>query len=1139
MHYDDFVLQIEPGPGGGFEARVLQSPAGEGRAPMRLDLEGVALEDLVGDLTRRTRKHRDAGPVTREIVRRHETKRSDPRDIGAALFRGTFSGQVGSLFDRSLGGLAAAQDRGLRIKLKLQGDDPRLAGLAALPWELLRRSETEDYLSLDRRTSLVRYLDVPRPRTLIPLPPVLRILVAVAEPENLEPLELGEELRRLKAAWKKQKRVEVDVLERTSLARLREALSEKPYHVIHFMGHGGFDRETGEGALYFESKQGQAVPVTGLALAAKLQDHTSLGLVFLNACNTGRAAASGEGPPFAGVASALVFGGLPAVLAMQFPISDRAAIRFGQAFYRHLAVGTSVDEAVIEGRQAIHSADPTHVEWATPVLFLRTADGNVFSRPSRRSNWQTSAGVLLSAAFLILAVLFQPTLRSYFLPVPYRLESALIESDVDGVKIQLSRVEMRDDGRMRLYYEVVNESPEAQSVGFDLERAYLADEFGNKYEVVAAKAPGVDRGELSAGVAVSEVVDPGGRLESWVELEAPLDGARKLAVNLASQSQTVAFPWLEVDLPEYPMRLGRVSKGYEPPPGVLALPLSTTIDFGVEELQGSLTRVEMRGDERMRWNLQMLNQSTETRRVEIDFTRSYLLDENGKRYRVLGHESPGETGTGWAVGGALRAERWLEFPSPRGGAQRFRVVLYAEGGQEPMTDLEVQLPEYDQAFGLTPAVPELGLLPAAVDLISNVENLSSRLVGVEISKDEKQRWHLELHNEGTKPIGVGFGYPQSYLADAHGQRYSVLAADSAVDVQRSAVQMTLEGGERSFHFFDFEAAMADPGNWWLVLAGHDSSLRWQPASIGALPFPKGSTRRRPVLRQPPGTELEIPVEKTLMPCLEEVDCKLEAAYLRPGGMRWRFSFLNRGARQRSIAIDTAAVQLKDEHGNTYRVLGSGAVGGFGERLAPRLAGGLWLDFGAPVDGARIFDMVLAGGLGIEPFEVRFPVYPEELSSRSAATTPPVVAGSQEGAPSLPADAGESFTLLEGEVPIETDLTGFQAKLVDFERFDGRSRLTIELWNRTGAPVRYGFDLDRTQLSDGVMSSPSRVLRADTNADPVAVRTWVVETLQPGERATHWFEFVGPRPGAEMCFVTLETNSDSQVTLGLLQLDLKN
>ncbi len=71
-------------------------------------------------------------------------------------------------------------------------------------------------------------------------------------------------------------------------------------------------------------------------------------------------------------------GGVPAVVAMQRPISDRAAIGFSTAFYRHLARGDSLDIALTEGRQAIHSVRSDTCEWATPVLFLRLPEGNVF-----------------------------------------------------------------------------------------------------------------------------------------------------------------------------------------------------------------------------------------------------------------------------------------------------------------------------------------------------------------------------------------------------------------------------------------------------------------------------------------------------------------------------------------------------------------------------------------------------------------------------------------------------------------------------------------------------------------------------------------------------------------------------------------
>jgi hypothetical protein len=69
------------------------------------------------------------------------------------------------------------------------------------------------------------------------------------------------------------------------------------------------------------------------------------------------------------------------MLYWQLPPGD--AIGFSAAFYRHLAQGDSIDVALTEGRQAIHSARPDTFEWATPVLFLRLPEGNVFvARPA-------------------------------------------------------------------------------------------------------------------------------------------------------------------------------------------------------------------------------------------------------------------------------------------------------------------------------------------------------------------------------------------------------------------------------------------------------------------------------------------------------------------------------------------------------------------------------------------------------------------------------------------------------------------------------------------------------------------------------------------------------------------------------------
>ena len=69
--------------------------------------------------------------------------------------------------------------------------------------------------------------------------------------------------------------------------------------------------------------------------------------------------------------------GIPAVIAMQFEISDPAALVFSQSFYQAIADGLPVDVAMVEARRAMF-AEGNEVEWATPVLYLRSPDGRIF-----------------------------------------------------------------------------------------------------------------------------------------------------------------------------------------------------------------------------------------------------------------------------------------------------------------------------------------------------------------------------------------------------------------------------------------------------------------------------------------------------------------------------------------------------------------------------------------------------------------------------------------------------------------------------------------------------------------------------------------------------------------------------------------
>ena len=83
---------------------------------------------------------------------------------------------------------------------------------------------------------------------------------------------------------------------------------------------------------------------------------------------------------YASIAERLVRRGLPAVLAMQYAITDVAAIEFTRSFYGALANGLPVDAASAEARKAMSLAAPDSWEWATPVLFLRSADGELWTR---------------------------------------------------------------------------------------------------------------------------------------------------------------------------------------------------------------------------------------------------------------------------------------------------------------------------------------------------------------------------------------------------------------------------------------------------------------------------------------------------------------------------------------------------------------------------------------------------------------------------------------------------------------------------------------------------------------------------------------------------------------------------------------
>jgi hypothetical protein len=163
-------------------------------------------------------------------------------------------------------------------------------------------------------------------------------------------------------------------LEAATLPVLRQQLRREDWHVLHFIGHGGFDPHAQDGVLVLEDPASGSHLVTAERLGVALHNHDPLRLVVLNACEGARADPT---DPFAGTAQTLIQQGIPAVVAMQFEITDLAAITFTGELYAAVADGYPLDAALSQARQAIYT-EVSEVEWATPVLYLRAPEGRIF-----------------------------------------------------------------------------------------------------------------------------------------------------------------------------------------------------------------------------------------------------------------------------------------------------------------------------------------------------------------------------------------------------------------------------------------------------------------------------------------------------------------------------------------------------------------------------------------------------------------------------------------------------------------------------------------------------------------------------------------------------------------------------------------
>src|SRR5262249_28371081 len=161
---------------------------------------------------------------------------------------------------------------------------------------------------------------------------------------------------------------EIEVLPRATPASLHGYISTGGFSVVHFIGHGEYDRKADRGFLIFQDDSGNSYPVSDRS-AKEIFCGRGLRLVFLNACQSGQ---GGHADFNSGIAPALVAGGVPMVVANQYSVLDTSATFFAQHFYWSLAHGLGIGEAAREARIAVnYSLSGESIDWAVPVVYAR------------------------------------------------------------------------------------------------------------------------------------------------------------------------------------------------------------------------------------------------------------------------------------------------------------------------------------------------------------------------------------------------------------------------------------------------------------------------------------------------------------------------------------------------------------------------------------------------------------------------------------------------------------------------------------------------------------------------------------------------------------------------------------------------
>jgi tetratricopeptide (TPR) repeat protein len=284
--------------------------------------------------------------------------------------------------------------------LTIDTTEPRIL---RLPWELLR-DEGGYLFAKNPPMTVLRRMHQTRRTKISEFELPIRILMVTCRPDGagfIDPRSIATPL--LESLDAITEMVEVEFLRPPTLRALDERLRDEAQprvHIVHFDGHGVYDKGIGLGFLLFEDDKHEMQPVDAEQLGTLLNE-SGIPLMVLNACQSAK---PDDRNPFASVASRLIESGVGAVVAMNYSVLVETAKRFTKEFYGGLARGQNVNVAMDTARRNLFS-DPKRF---------------TFTRPN-----QEAAEIL--------------HLQDWFLPALYQQAETLTPFKPDGMPISISQ----------------------------------------------------------------------------------------------------------------------------------------------------------------------------------------------------------------------------------------------------------------------------------------------------------------------------------------------------------------------------------------------------------------------------------------------------------------------------------------------------------------------------------------------------------------------------------------------------------------------------------------------------------------------------------------------------------------------------